>query len=136
MRRAASACASTVRSIRAMSYRPITTACFETHHSWPQPQRVPDASAARLGGICDRRHRDDDPAPPAPRRRARLHRRRLRHSLARTLRRAGRMRLHRRRLTPEILLAAYAVGVFPMAESADDPELFWVDPEDRGIIPL
>ncbi len=46
------------------------------------------------------------------------------------------MRLHRRRLTPEILLAAYAVGVFPMAESADDPELFWVDPEDRGIIPL
>jgi leucyl/phenylalanyl-tRNA--protein transferase len=46
------------------------------------------------------------------------------------------MRLHRRRLTSEILLAAYAVGVFPMAESADDPELFWVDPEDRGIIPL
>jgi leucyl/phenylalanyl-tRNA--protein transferase len=40
------------------------------------------------------------------------------------------------RLTPEILLAAYAAGVFPMAESADDPELFWVDPRRRGIIPL
>jgi leucyl/phenylalanyl-tRNA--protein transferase len=40
------------------------------------------------------------------------------------------------RLTPEILLAAYAAGVFPMAESADDPELFWVDPHRRGILPL
>jgi leucyl/phenylalanyl-tRNA---protein transferase len=40
------------------------------------------------------------------------------------------------RLTPDILLAAYAAGVFPMAEAADDPELFWVDPRHRGIIPL
>ncbi len=40
------------------------------------------------------------------------------------------------RLTPEILLAAYAAGVFPMAELADDPELFWVDPHRRGILPL
>ena len=40
------------------------------------------------------------------------------------------------RLTPDILLAAYAAGVFPMAESADDPELFWVDPQRRGILPL
>ena len=40
------------------------------------------------------------------------------------------------RLTPEILLAAYAAGVFPMAEAADDPELFWVDPQHRGILPL
>jgi leucyl/phenylalanyl-tRNA--protein transferase len=40
------------------------------------------------------------------------------------------------RLTPNILLAAYAAGVFPMAESADDPELFWVDPHRRGILPL
>ncbi|MGE5270742.1 MAG: leucyl/phenylalanyl-tRNA--protein transferase [Thiohalocapsa sp.] len=39
-------------------------------------------------------------------------------------------------LTPEILLQAYAAGIFPMAESADDPELFWVDPKRRGIIPL
>ena len=40
------------------------------------------------------------------------------------------------RLTPEILLAAYAAGVFPMAESAEEPELFWVDPRRRGILPL
>jgi leucyl/phenylalanyl-tRNA--protein transferase len=40
------------------------------------------------------------------------------------------------RLTPEILLSAYAAGIFPMAESADDPELFWVDPQRRGILPL
>lgn len=39
-------------------------------------------------------------------------------------------------ITPEILLRAYAAGVFPMAESADDPGLFWVEPELRGIIPL
>jgi leucyl/phenylalanyl-tRNA--protein transferase len=39
-------------------------------------------------------------------------------------------------LTPELLLRAYAAGIFPMAESADDPELFWVDPVQRGILPL
>ena len=39
-------------------------------------------------------------------------------------------------LTPEILLKAYQGGIFPMAELADDPELFWVDPEHRGILPL
>src|SRR5256886_16532005 len=39
-------------------------------------------------------------------------------------------------LSPEILLRAYAAGIFPMAESADDPELYWVDPKRRGIIPL
>lgn len=36
----------------------------------------------------------------------------------------------------DLLLRAYASGVFPMAESADDPEVFWVRPETRGIIPL
>lgn len=40
------------------------------------------------------------------------------------------------RLTPELLLAAYAHGMFPMAERHDDPNLFWVMPEKRGIIPL
>jgi len=40
------------------------------------------------------------------------------------------------RLTPDILLKAYAAGIFPMAETADDPELFWVDPRWRGILPL
>ncbi len=39
-------------------------------------------------------------------------------------------------ITPEVLLRAYACGIFPMAESADDPTLFWVEPETRGIIPL
>ena len=37
---------------------------------------------------------------------------------------------------PELLLQAYAIGVFPMAKSRDDPRLFFVDPEKRGIIPL
>lgn len=40
------------------------------------------------------------------------------------------------RIEPELLLRAYATGVFPMAEEADDPEIFWVRPEKRGIIPL
>jgi leucyl/phenylalanyl-tRNA---protein transferase len=39
-------------------------------------------------------------------------------------------------LTPNLLLRAYAAGIFPMAESAEDPEIFWVDPEQRGILPL
>lgn len=39
-------------------------------------------------------------------------------------------------ITPEILLRAYSIGVFPMAESADDPEIFWVQPDMRGIVPL
>jgi leucyl/phenylalanyl-tRNA--protein transferase len=39
-------------------------------------------------------------------------------------------------ITPDVLLRAYACGIFPMAESADDPGLFWVEPEMRGVIPL
>jgi leucyl/phenylalanyl-tRNA--protein transferase len=39
-------------------------------------------------------------------------------------------------ITPEVLLRAYACGIFPMAESADDPTLFWVEPDMRGVIPL
>ena len=39
-------------------------------------------------------------------------------------------------LTPELLLRAYAAGLFPMAERRDDPTLFWVSPEKRGVIPL
>jgi leucyl/phenylalanyl-tRNA---protein transferase len=39
-------------------------------------------------------------------------------------------------LTPQLLLAAYAEGLFPMAERRDDPDLFWVSPDFRGIIPL
>ncbi len=39
-------------------------------------------------------------------------------------------------ITPEVLLRAYACGIFPMSESATDPTLFWVEPELRGVIPL
>jgi leucyl/phenylalanyl-tRNA--protein transferase len=39
-------------------------------------------------------------------------------------------------ITPQVLLKVYACGIFPMAESADDPGLFWIEPEVRGIIPL
>ncbi|MEQ6247697.1 leucyl/phenylalanyl-tRNA--protein transferase [Sulfitobacter sp. HNIBRBA3233] len=39
-------------------------------------------------------------------------------------------------ITPELLLHGYSVGIFPMAEHRDDPEIFWVDPRFRGIIPL
>ncbi len=39
-------------------------------------------------------------------------------------------------ITPELLLRAYACGIFPMAESIDDPTLFWVEPKMRGVIPL
>ncbi len=39
-------------------------------------------------------------------------------------------------LTPELLLRAYAEGLFPMAERRDDPTLYWVSPEKRGVIPL
>ncbi len=40
------------------------------------------------------------------------------------------------KLTPEILLRAYAEGLFPMAERRGDPTLYWVSPEKRGVIPL
>jgi leucyl/phenylalanyl-tRNA---protein transferase len=39
-------------------------------------------------------------------------------------------------ITPQVLLKAYACGIFPMAESADDPGLYWIEPEQRGVIPL
>ena len=39
-------------------------------------------------------------------------------------------------ITPELLLHAYSVGSFPMAEHRDDPEIFWVDPKRRGVLPL
>lgn len=41
-----------------------------------------------------------------------------------------------RSLSPELLLGAYAAGVFPMADGKDDPELYWVDPRERGVLPL
>ncbi|HTO85309.1 MAG TPA: leucyl/phenylalanyl-tRNA--protein transferase [Methylomirabilota bacterium] len=38
--------------------------------------------------------------------------------------------------SPQMLLKAYALGVFPMAEGRDDPEIYWIDPEVRGVLPL
>jgi leucyl/phenylalanyl-tRNA--protein transferase len=40
------------------------------------------------------------------------------------------------RLDPELVLRAYALGVFPMAETRDDPDVHWIEPHRRGIIPL
>jgi len=39
-------------------------------------------------------------------------------------------------ITPQVLLKAYTCGIFPMAESADDPQLYWIEPQARGILPL
>jgi len=39
-------------------------------------------------------------------------------------------------LSPDLLLRAYAAGIFPMSEARDDDQIFWVDPEVRGILPL
>ena len=39
-------------------------------------------------------------------------------------------------ITPELLLHGYSIGIFPMAEHRDDPDIFWVDPRRRGVMPL
>lgn len=39
-------------------------------------------------------------------------------------------------LTPQLLLGAYASGIFPMAESRNDADLYWIDPDVRGVLPL
>jgi len=39
-------------------------------------------------------------------------------------------------ITPQVLLKAYSCGIFPMAESASDPALYWIEPQHRGILPL
>lgn len=39
-------------------------------------------------------------------------------------------------ITADIVLQAYAMGLFPMSESSDDPSLFWVEPQRRGLLPL
>ncbi len=39
-------------------------------------------------------------------------------------------------ITPEVLLRAYAMGIFPMADGRDDRDLHWIDPRRRGILPL
>lgn len=47
----------------------------------------------------------------------------------------GRIRRHSR-LTPEMLVRAYSAGIFPMAENRNDPTVYWIDPDERGILPL
>lgn len=44
--------------------------------------------------------------------------------------------MRRPELTPELLLQAYATGLFPMARSRDDPRIHWMDPRNRGVFPL
>ena len=39
-------------------------------------------------------------------------------------------------ITPQVLLKAYSCGIFPMAESAEDPALYWIEPQFRGVLPL
>ena len=39
-------------------------------------------------------------------------------------------------ITPDLMLRAYRIGLFPMAESRDARTLYWLDPEQRGVIPL
>lgn len=39
-------------------------------------------------------------------------------------------------ITPHLVLRAYAAGLFPMAHSADSPDVFWLDPKMRGVLPL
>ena len=39
-------------------------------------------------------------------------------------------------ITADVLLKAYSCGIFPMAENADDPQLYWIEPQERGVIPL
>lgn len=39
-------------------------------------------------------------------------------------------------VTPELVLQAYAVGLFPMAETRADDSLYWIDPRERGVLPL
>ncbi len=39
-------------------------------------------------------------------------------------------------LTPELVLSAYSIGLFPMANDRDDPTIHWIDPLHRGVLPL
>ena len=39
-------------------------------------------------------------------------------------------------LTPDILLRAYGMGIFPMSDGREDPEIHWIDPRKRGVLPL
>ncbi len=124
----------------------------QAHRARQDPQRVPDAAQARARRVRGRRHR---------RRRCRCSARwcAIRTSSTAIITSTGsnsfspaagwtgsnnrcKMNVMAGKesaivdITPQVLLKAYACGIFPMAESADDPSLYWVEPEMRGIIPL
>ena len=133
-RRAASACAS-IRALyagyRVPPYYDSLIAKLIVHGT--QPQRMPDAPAPRARGIRDRRHRDHaSRCTSGIIAAAGLHQRRLRHPLAGALRRPRAVEADAVAAQPhdgdrhghaaELLLRAYAVGVFPMAESRRRPD--------------
>src|SRR5262245_32923298 len=104
-----------------------------------------DAAQAGAWRVRGRWHRDHHPAVHLSHRRAGHRRRQLRYPLAREpSRQARRQGLERMtsiddvmiEITPQVLLKAYAAGIFPMAESAEDNALYWIEPEQRGTIPL
>src|SRR4029078_10134282 len=92
-----------------------------------EPQRVPDAAAPLARGVGGRRQRGHPPTAPEYHPAARLHRGRIQHPLARE---AGRLEevTGMLEITPDLLLQAYRIGVFPMGERRDDPQLYWVHP--------
>src|SRR3546814_8931709 len=52
------------------------------------------------------------------------------------IREAGPLTKHQETIDPALLLSAYAQGLFPMADGADDPSVHWVEPRQRAILPL
>src|SRR5271154_5945105 len=108
---------------------------------------MPDAAAPRAGGNLRRRNQEQYRPAPAHNCCTRFYQWGLRYPLAGAIRR--RLNTLRRRaatsqrtrppiheITAQMLLRAYALGIFPMAERRDDDEIYWVDPEKRGIIPF
>src|SRR5262245_45405671 len=109
-----------------------------------EPQRVPDAAQAGARGVRGRWHRDHHTVVHFAHVRARNRRWQLRYPLAGETSRQARPREELMtaiddvtiEITPQVLLKAYACGIFPMAESAEDNALYWIEPERRGILPL
>src|SRR3990170_2062650 len=104
-----------------------------------------DAAQAGAWRVRGRWHRDHHPPLHIAHLGARYRRRQLRYALAREPpRQARRTRIDPMtsiddvmiEITPQVLLKAYACGIFPMAESAEDNALYWIEPEHRGILPL
>ncbi len=120
----------------------------QAHRARARPGRMPDAAEAGARRVRGGRRAHDDTAVPGPVARAGHRRRRLRHPLAGIvpgttgggrkliLMSRGARDYAQEIVTPSLLLRAYACGIFPMADSADDPTLYWVEPKLRGVLPL